>query len=85
MLYASLRGVFLDIKRLPEQTDDSEEQGQHVEYVVALVALAESVGQQALIAETGIVYYGNAADPVAEMRLAVAGFVVLATAKFHMK
>ncbi len=45
---------------LPEQADHAEKQREHIEDVVALVALAEFVGQERLVAETGVVDEGYA-------------------------
>ena len=64
--------------RLPCYAQDAEQQGQHVEDVVAGVVLAVLVGQLLLVAQAGVVDGGDAADPVAQVRLAVAAHIVLA-------
>ena len=66
---------------LPQQSDDTHEQRQHVEHVVSLVALAQVIGQQALVAQAGIVDERDARNPVAVGDFAHALEVVLATGK----
>ena len=77
MLYAALRSVGFDVECLPQQTDDAQQQREHVEYVVTLVAAAKLVGQQALVAQALVVDGRDAGYPVAQVRLAVALEVVL--------
>ena len=64
---------------LPQQTDDAQQERQHVEHVVALVTLAIVVGQQALVAQARIVNQGDARYPVTLGDFAHALAVVLAT------
>ena len=66
--------------RLPEQSEQSEQQRQAVEHVVALVLL-QVVGQVVLIAQSGVVYEGNATNPVAMLSFAVTLNVVLSSCK----
>ena len=50
LLYAALGIGAVAVERLPQQTNYTQHQGQHVEYVVALVAAAIFRGQKALVA-----------------------------------
>ena len=76
---AAARVVAVLVESLIEQADESEQKRQHVVDVVAFVAFAEFVGQGRLVAEACAVDGVDACDPVAEVRLAVALEVVLAS------
>ena len=70
---------------LPQQADDTHDERQHVEHIVALVALAQVVGQQALVTQARIVDKGVTRDPVAMGDFAHTLQVVLATGKVPHK
>ncbi len=69
------------IQSLIQQAYQAEYQRKHVEHVMTLVALAELVGQERLVAKAGVVNQRNPRNPVAKMRLAVALYVVLSSGK----
>ena len=77
--YPELFDAALGGEGLPAETDYAHEERKHEEYVVALVALAVGVGEEALVTEAGIVDEGYARNPVAVVDLAVALDVVLTT------
>ena len=65
---------------LPEQSNDTEQQRQTVEHVVALIFL-KFIGEQALVAQSCIIDEGDTRDPVAVLQFAIALDVVLTSGK----
>ena len=65
---------------LPEEADETQQQGQTVEYIMSLV-LFQFGGQFALVAQTGIVDERNSGQPVTVFQFAITLYVVLAAGK----
>ena len=60
LLDAAHRMHTVVVKRLIEQANQPQYKGQHIEYVVSLVTLAELIREGRLVAQTGVVNKGYA-------------------------